>query len=110
MASGLSRLVERNALERMASFFGGGGRAREPAGTVRVVDPSPLNWLYITYNTVEELVRVDTRGKIRPAAMRSYRWKDARTLLRSSGLLTARYGDNGPPTHDFGRHTDANCS
>ena len=80
MASGLSRLVERNALERMASFFGGGGRAREPAGTVRVVDPSPLNWLYITYNTVEELVRVDTRGKIRPAAMRSYRWKDARTL------------------------------
>ena len=24
----------------------------EPVGTVNVVDPSPLNWLYITYNTV----------------------------------------------------------
>ncbi len=49
-------------------------------GTVHVVDPSPLNWLHITYNTVEELVRVDTQGKIRPAAMRRYRWVDDRTL------------------------------
>jgi len=47
---------------------------------VHVVDPSPLNWLYITYNTVEELVRVTPGGKVRPAAMRWYRWKDDRTL------------------------------
>ena len=47
--------------------------ARQPIGTVNVVDPSPLNWLYITYNTVEELVRVNPEGKIRPAAMRRYR-------------------------------------
>lgn len=100
MASGLSRLVERNALERMASFFGGGGRAREPAGTVRVVDPSPLNWLYITYNTVEELVRVDTRGKIRPAAMRSYRWKDARTLE-----VDVREGERFPDGEPLTAHT-----
>lgn len=56
-------------------------RARsEPRGTVRVVDPSPLNWLYITYNTVEEPVRVTKRGKVRPAAMSRYRWRDDRTL------------------------------
>ncbi|MDQ3607867.1 MAG: hypothetical protein M3459_03065 [Actinomycetota bacterium] len=55
-------------------------QATDPRGTVHVVDPSPLNWLYITYNTVEELVRVTPGGKVRPAAMRWYRWKDARTL------------------------------
>ena len=53
---------------------------REPAGTIRVVDPSPLNWLWITYATVEELVRVTRQGKVRPAAMRWYRWVDDRTL------------------------------
>ena len=47
---------------------------------MHVVDPSPFNWLYITYNTVEELVRVNPEGKIRPAAMRSFRWEDDRTL------------------------------
>ncbi len=55
--------------------------AARPVGTIHVVDPSPLNWLYITYNTVEELVRVNPEGKIRPAAMRRrYRWEDDRTL------------------------------
>jgi hypothetical protein len=59
-----------NVVEKATSFFGGRGRAREPVGTVHVVDPSPLNWVHITYNTVEELVRVTTQGKIRLAAMR----------------------------------------
>ena len=57
-----------------------GGQRHEPAGSIKVVDPSPLNWLYITYNTVEELVRVTPTGAIEPAAMRSYRWLDDRTL------------------------------
>ena len=52
------------------------GRCPEPVGTVHVVDPSPLNWLYITYNTVEELVRVNPAGHIEPAAMTDYRWGD----------------------------------
>ena len=64
----------------MRSPFARGHRGTEPAGTLHVVDPSPLNWLYITYNTVEELVRVTRGGKIRPAAMRAYRWRDDRTL------------------------------
>ncbi len=51
-----------------------------PVGTIHVVDPSPLNWLYITYNTVEELVRVSPEGITVPAAMESYRWEDDRTL------------------------------
>lgn len=57
-----------------------GARRVEPVGTLHVVDPSPLNWLYVTYNTVEELVRVDADGNVEPAAMSSYRWADERTL------------------------------
>lgn len=56
-------------------------------GTIHVVDRSPLNWLYITYNTVEELVRADEKGHIVPAAMKSYEWIDDLTLevkLRSN--------------------------
>ena len=44
-------------MEKVTSFVTGNGG--EPARTVHVVDPSPLNWLYITYNTIEELVRVN---------------------------------------------------
>lgn len=52
------------------------------------MDPNPLNWLYITYNTVEEPVRVTRHGKVRPAAMSRYRWRDERTLE-----ITVRDGD-----------------
>nr|MBA3321558.1 hypothetical protein [Pyrinomonadaceae bacterium] len=51
-----------------------------PVGTIHVVDRSPLNWLYITYNTVEELVRVSPDGAIEPAAMKTYSWANDRTL------------------------------
>ncbi len=64
----------------LASLVESRGGRGEPAGTVRIVDPSPLNWLWITYNTVEELVRVTPQGKVRPAAMSAYRWLDDVTL------------------------------
>jgi hypothetical protein len=35
-----------------------------PVGTINVVDPHPLNWLYITWNTMEEPVRTDEWGNI----------------------------------------------
>lgn len=53
---------------------------RRPVGTLMVVDPSPLNWLWITYNTVEELVRVDLDGTLEPAAMERCSWSDDHTL------------------------------
>jgi hypothetical protein len=37
---------------------------RMPVGTIHVVDPNPLNWLFITWNTMEEPVRTDERGHI----------------------------------------------
>jgi hypothetical protein len=36
------------AVRETASWLG----RRTPVGTVNVVDPHPLNWLYITWNTM----------------------------------------------------------
>ncbi|MGI9091146.1 MAG: ABC transporter substrate-binding protein [Gemmatimonadaceae bacterium] len=51
-----------------------------PVGTVHVVDPHPLNWLYITWNTMEEPVRTDERGHMVGAIMEDSRWADDKTL------------------------------
>jgi len=83
--------------ESMLSVLPGRWRRGEPTGTVHVVDPSPLNWLYITYNTAEELVRVRPNGVTTTAAMKSYRWVDDRTLevvVRSGN----RFPDGEPLT------------
>ena len=56
------------------------GGARTPVGTVNVVDPHPLNWLYVTWNTMEEPVRTDERGHMVGAVMENSRWTDDRTL------------------------------
>ncbi len=68
------------SLSKKVTWFVAGRRARTPVGTVHVVDRNPLNWLYITYNIVEELVRVTPLGITRRAAMKTYRWLDDRTL------------------------------
>ena len=56
------------------------GQRRAPVGALKVCDPSRLNWLYVTYNTVEELVRVSPAGWTVPAAMKAHKWADPRTL------------------------------
>lgn len=48
--------------------------------TVTVVDPSPLNWLWITWNTMEEPVRVDHNGRTQPALAESWEWQNPKTL------------------------------
>ncbi len=45
-----------------------------------VVDPSPVNWLWITWNTMEELVRVDKDGKQEMGLAESYKWIDPKTV------------------------------
>ena len=42
--------------------------------TIHVVDPRPLNWLFITWNTMEEPVRTDERGHLVGAMMEDSRW------------------------------------
>lgn len=69
---------------------------RKSQGTLHVVDHSPLNWLYITYNTVEELVRTDENGHIVPAAMKSFKWIDDVTLEVT--LRPNKFQDGTPVT------------
>jgi hypothetical protein len=49
-------------------------------GTINVVDPNPLNWLFITWNTMEEPVRTDERGHIVGAVMEVSRRVDETTF------------------------------
>ena len=44
--------------------------------TATVVDPSPVNWLSVTWNTMEEVIRVDKDGKPQPALAESWTWSD----------------------------------
>lgn len=54
---------------------------RTPVGTVNVVDPHPLNWLYITWNTMEEPVRTDETGAIVGAAMEDSHWEGSTLVV-----------------------------
>lgn len=47
---------------------------------IHVVDPSPVNWLSITWNTMEELVRVDRDGRTVPTLAESYSWVNDTTM------------------------------
>ena len=37
-------------------------RETDPVGTINVFDPHPLNWLFITWNTMEETDPYGSRG------------------------------------------------
>lgn len=87
-------------VEKVASLVTGAGRRDAPVGTIHIVDPSPVNWLYINYNVVEELVRVDPAGAIEPAAMQGFRWADDRTLE-----VTVRAGERFPDGEALTAHT-----
>lgn len=49
-------------------------------GRLVVVDPSPFNWLWITWNTMEELVGVNVEGHGVPSLASEWHWLDERTL------------------------------
>jgi ABC-type transport system substrate-binding protein len=51
-----------------------------PVGTINIVDPSPLNWLFITWNTMEEPIRIDEEGRTVFALAESADWPDEKTL------------------------------
>ncbi len=51
-----------------------------PDNTVTVVDPSPVNWLSVTWNTMEEADRVDMNGKTQHALAESWHWINPTTL------------------------------
>lgn len=48
----------------------------EPQGTIYVSDFSSLNWLFVLFNTMEELVRADHDGRLIPSLAENARWLD----------------------------------
>lgn len=52
----------------------------KPIGKIHVVDPSPLNWLFVLFNTMEELVRADREGYITPSLASNFEWINDTTL------------------------------
>ena len=46
------------------------------------MDPHPLNWLYFTWNTMEEPVRTDEKGNIVGAAMEDSFWEGATLVVK----------------------------
>ena len=76
----------------MTQSEGGSGGSRWSAqNTVRVVDPSPVNWLSITWNTMEEPNRVDHAGQGQPSLATDFTWVDDHTL--EMGMRDAVYQD-----------------
>lgn len=55
-------------------------KAAADSNVIWVVDPSPVNWLWITWNTMEELVRVDKDGKTVNNLAESHKWIDPKTV------------------------------
>jgi len=100
-----------------------------PVGEVHVFDPHPLNWLFITWNTMEEPVRTDHEGFLVMALAESATWRDERTLevrvrdgarFQDGGRCTAqavkqnfdevqRWAVPHPPGTYLNFHPDARC-
>ena len=70
------------------------------------MDPSPLNWLFITWNTMEEPIRVDEAGHVVHALAEDHRQVDERTL-EMKVRQGVRFQDGEPLTaHDVKRNFD----
>ena len=68
-----------------------------PENTVTVSDPSPVNWLSVTWMTMEEANAVSLKGKDVPALAESWTWLNPTTLelkLRQN----VKYQDGTPFT------------
>jgi peptide/nickel transport system substrate-binding protein len=57
-----------------------GEQLLSPRGELRVVDPHPWNWVYITLNVFEHLLELDKDGKLVPRLATKWQWLDDHTL------------------------------
>ncbi len=64
----------------LALSFGLNATSAAANDVVTVVDPSPVNWLWITWNTMEETVRVNSDGHSTPSLAEKQTWLDDKTL------------------------------
>ena len=57
-----------------------GEQVSVPRGELRIVDKSPVNWIWIAFNSLEHLIELDKDGKLVPGLATGWRWLDERTL------------------------------
>lgn len=55
-------------------------RNYDPIGSIFVKDSSPLNWLFVLFNTMQEAVRTDHLGRIVPSLAEDFSWISDTTL------------------------------
>src|SRR3989442_14921902 len=51
-----------------------------PQGELRIVDKSPLNWVWISLNVFEHLIELDKDGKLVPRLATGWQWLNERIL------------------------------
>jgi ABC-type transport system substrate-binding protein len=74
------------------------GMDRKAEGTIFVYDPSPFNWLYVLFNTMEEAVRADHEGRIVPSLATQMRWINETSLEMSLRKNVVFHDGLGYPT------------
>ncbi len=80
---------------------------RVPVGEIRIKDPNPINWLFITWNTVEEPIRTDENGNIVPAVLTDFRWSEDGLTLEVDVREDVRFQDGTPlSAHDLKKSFD----
>lgn len=57
-----------------------GEQSPAPRGELRIVDKSPLNWVWISLNVFEHLIELDKDGKLVPRLATGWQWRNERTL------------------------------
>lgn len=74
--------------------------AHDPRGNIVIVDPSPINWLFVTWNTVEEPVRTDPDGHLVPAVLTDFRWLEDGHILEIEVRRGVQFQDGEALTAD----------
>jgi ABC-type transport system substrate-binding protein len=57
-----------------------GEQVPAPQGELRIVDPSPVNWISMTFNVFEHLMEADVDGRLVPRLATGWRWLNDHTL------------------------------
>jgi len=80
----MKRLVVGSVVCMLITLGGISGSVGEqvpgPQGELRIVDKSPYNWIWITFNVFEHLIELDKEGRLVPGLATGWRWLDDRTL------------------------------
>jgi peptide/nickel transport system substrate-binding protein len=57
-----------------------GQQLSAPRGELRIVDHSPLNWAWVTWQVFEHLIEFDPDGKLIPRLATGWQWLDDKTI------------------------------